>query len=89
MLVLSIVVGALNIKEYYIFGGALGSNCPYGGEMGPDGEIINARHICPPDGGGIFWLGVVIFSIILLTIYTLIYGIAYGIFKLYKKIRNF
>ena len=88
VLVLSFIVGALNIKEYSIFGGTLVSSCPYGADRGPNDTLTNFRHICPPDGGETFWLGVAIFSVILVILYTLIYCLIYGIFKLYKKTKK-
>lgn len=88
VLVVSLIVGAQNIKQYSFFGSPLISNCPYGGEIGPNDTLINERHICPPNGGGINWIGIGAASGALLIVYSIFYGFIYGIRKLYKKAKS-
>lgn len=86
LLLLSLFAGYFGIKQYSFFGFFV--NCPYGGEIGPNGEIINARHICPEGGGNTDWLMVSIFSAIVLAIYSIIYWIAYLFVLIFKKLKN-
>ena len=85
LLILSLVIGFFGIKQYSFFGYFIGS-CPYGGEIGPNGQLMNARHICPPDGGKTDWLIIGIFSTAILIIYSIIYWIVYLFILLFKRI---
>ena len=83
VLILSLYLG---IMQFSFSGYFIDSSCPYGGELGPDGQLMNARHICPPDGGNTNWLIVSIFSAVILIIYSIIYWLVYALILLFRKL---
>ena len=86
LLILSLVIAFFGIKQYSFSGYFMVSSCPYGGEIGPDGQLMNARHICPPDGGNTNWLLVSLFSAVIFIIYSIIYWIIYLFILLFRRI---
>lgn len=86
LLILSLFTGYLGIRQYSFFNIESFVNCPYGGEIGPNGELMNAGHICPPDGGPRDWALIPIFSAVILLLYTIIYWFIHFFIFLFRKL---